>query len=159
MQAENQELGFYHKDRRIAAIDDMVDALIASEPICWLLKKPLSEEEESERHRVLVSIYKKIADMSPKHGAKRGYFEFHRLDDLNKSFHVASDTMAAYNYHFLPKDDTCLDCRRVLLVLQPATVLRWTVVDRKYERQVCSKARVVVEDPHGQEGPEWDWQD
>ena len=150
LQAPNHELEYYHRDRRTAALSSMVDDVLASEPICWLLKKPANEEEENMRRRLLVSIYQKAADISPVHAAARGFLEFYRLDDLEKTFHEASDTLNAYNYHFLRKGNTKLDGRRVLLVVQPAIIWRWFNNDRNCERLICSKAEVVIEDPQDQ---------
>lgn len=151
-QAPDYELGHYHQDRRAAALGSMMDDFLAREPICWLLKKPLSKEEEIDRRKRLTSTYQRAAHISPAHGATRGFLEFHRLDKLEETFHVASDMLQAHEYHFLKGGDTRLDGRRILLVVRPAIIRRWITEDRHDERQIVSKAIVVVEDPQVQNG-------
>lgn len=129
-----------------------MDDFLAREPICWLLKKPLSKEEEIDRRKFLTPIYRQAADISLSHGATRGFLEFHRQDKLEETSHVASDMLKAHEYHFLKDGDTRLDGRRVLLVVRPAIIRRWITEDRHCERQIVSKAIVVVEDPQVQNG-------
>ncbi|RJE20276.1 hypothetical protein PHISCL_07385 [Aspergillus sclerotialis] len=148
------ELGKYHQERRTALLGDIVDGLIASKPICWLLKS-LTEEEERERRNYLLAIYQKVAEISTHHAAARGCFDFHRLEGLEQTFQEASDMLRAHVYHFLPKGDTKLDGRRVLLVVHPA-ILRTYVNEAPCPEFICTKAHVIVEDPPKQEDTEVD---
>ena len=140
-------------------MSDIVGNFLTREPIYWLLKGPLNKEEERARRNDLLDIFQTAADMSPDQGAAHGHHEFQRLEDLEKTFHVASDKLKAYEHHCLEDGDTELDGRRVLLVVQPAVIRRlWILQNREDDYQVCTKAEVVIEDPQGQEDAEADSQ-
>lgn len=128
-----------------------MDDVLASEPICWLLKKSLNEEQTRQRRAALLSMYQKAAEISIHHGASSAYFEFHELEGLEENFQEASDMETAHMYHFLHEGDTKLDGHRVLLVVYPAVVRTWVWPTPFDEPIICTKAEVVVEDPPKQE--------
>ncbi|RJE19735.1 hypothetical protein PHISCL_07927 [Aspergillus sclerotialis] len=153
-QANNTELGSYHQERRNSLLSQFVDTTLSGTPIQWLLKKPESQEEEKERRERLYELYQVAAETASTHANARGHYEFHRLDRLPETFDQASKTMEAHTYHFIAKESTRLDGRRVLIVVQPGVTLQWISETFMDGLTVCSPAYIVVEDPEGSKGLE-----
>lgn len=80
---------------------------------------------------------------STRHCAARGLLKYHRLAELDATFHEASDILHACHYHFLHSGDTRLDGHRVLLVVQPgvtrvgSTTNEWGKVPRLHQGGGC----------------------
>ncbi|KAJ5570149.1 uncharacterized protein N7459_009579 [Penicillium hispanicum] len=145
-QAPSTKLGSYHRERRQALIGQLVDDILSIEPIQWLLRKPASQEVESKRRDELYKLCQVVAETASAQANMRGHFEFHRLDRLPETFQQYSKTMEAHTLHFLRRDSTRLDGRRVLMLVHPAIARGWIDECAISGYEISTEACVVVED-------------
>ncbi|KAJ5594671.1 uncharacterized protein N7459_000879 [Penicillium hispanicum] len=151
VQAPNTEFGEYHKRRCESLIEQAVDE--------WLLKGPLSEEQENRRRKELIRFYERASHDLAAMNTGKGYFKLLHLDRLDKTFSHTSERLLSHHSNAIDNNASAeLDGRRILIVTHPAVIRQWSELrDLTFyldEENTLSRAVVVIEDPKGR--PPWE---
>ncbi|GKZ17733.1 hypothetical protein AbraCBS73388_010052 [Aspergillus brasiliensis] len=127
----NGDLSFGQEnaDRLKARAPFLVDEILASEPLCLLLKKPLEEAKVSLRRNHLIIFFEQASDMMHLCEAYLGgHFEIQHLPELGSSYKCDSDYMTYLAYGQESSSDvSTFDGCEILLVVRPGIVYSHTV--------------------------------
>ncbi|GKZ34963.1 hypothetical protein AbraIFM66950_005402, partial [Aspergillus brasiliensis] len=142
--------GQENADRLKARAPFLVDEILASEPLCLLLKKPLEEAKVSLRRNHLIIFFEQASDMMHLCEAYLGgHFEIQHLPELGSSYKCDSDYMTYLAYGQESSSDvSTFDGCEILLVVRPGIVYSHTVpgivLDYDSISNIVEKATVLL---------------